>query len=390
MDIAAPGGDMTVNQNGDGCVDGVLQQTHDGSDYANFGYWLYQGTSMAAPHVSGVAALLISEGVATTPDEVREALQSTAEDKGPAGCDSGYGWGIVDAYAALSYSAAPNVPPVADAGGSYFGTEDIAITFNGTGSYDSDGDLLTYAWNFGDGSAGTGVNPTHAYTAGGTYTVTLVVNDGKVDSKNTTTADITEVNDLPVAAAGSDQTALVNESVTFDGSGSYDIDGNITTYEWEFGDGTTGTGMTTIHAYGSAGMYTANLTVTDDGGLNDTDTVMVTVTEEPAYSTMHIASIDMSLKTAGPNRNAIALVKIVDGAGVPVEGATVFGDWSGATDDSDSALTGASGEVSLNSDKVRNVPSGTDFTFTVYNVSLTGWTYDPAANAETSGSITVP
>ena len=74
---------------------------------------------MAAPHVSGVAALLIANAVEISPDEVREALQSTAEDKGAAGWDPGYGWGIVDAYAALNHTLGSNNPPVADAGGSY-------------------------------------------------------------------------------------------------------------------------------------------------------------------------------------------------------------------------------------------------------------------------------
>ena len=61
---------------------------------------------MAAPHVSGIAALLISVGI-TGPDVVREALQSTARDLGPAGWDDEYGWGLVDAYAALNYFHAP-------------------------------------------------------------------------------------------------------------------------------------------------------------------------------------------------------------------------------------------------------------------------------------------
>jgi hypothetical protein len=97
----------------------------------------------------------------------------------------------------------------------------------------------------------------------------------------------------------------------------------------------------------------------------------------------------MSLKTAGPNRNAIALVTIVDAADEPVEGATVYGTWSNETTDTDSGLTGASGEVSLKSNKVKNALSGTVFTFTVDSVSLTGWGYNQTANVETSDSITV-
>jgi len=354
-----------------------------GYDYGTLG-----GTSMSCPHVAGTAALVMVSEPTFTNVEVRLRLQATADDLGDPGWDVWYGYGLVDADEAAPPPAVPNTQPVADADGPYTGTEDVAITFDGSGSDDSDGDSLTYAWDFGDGSTGTGVNPTHAYTAGGTYTVTLVVNDDKVDSEpSTTTADITEVNDPPVADAGLDQTALVNEVVTFDGSGSHDIDGYITAYDWDFGDGTTGTGVTTIHAYGTAGTYAVVLTVTDNDGLTDTDEAIVTVTEAPAYPTMHIASIDISLKIAGPNRTAIATVTIVDADGNPVEGATVYGQWSGLTSDSDSGVTDTSGKAALRSDRVRNV-SGT-FTFTVTDVTKDQWTYDSEANVETSDSISV-
>ena len=387
LDLTAPGGDLNVDQNGDGYGDGVLQQTF-GNNPRDFGYWFYQGTSMAAPHVAGVAALLIANVVAVTPDDVREALQSTAEDKGDSGWDSAYGWGIVDAYAALNYTQGTNNPPVADANGPYTGTEDIGVDFNGSGSSDQDGDPLTYRWDFGDGSTGAGVNPTHAYTAGGEYTVTLVVNDGRADSTtDTTTADIAEVNDSPVADAGLDQTALMDETVTFEGSSSYDIDGNITIFDWDFGDGITGSGITTSHAYSVAGTYYVTLTVTDDGGLTGTDTAQITVTEE-ASNVMHVASIDISLKTAGINTSALATVTIVDADGFLVEGATVYGSWSGATSDTDSGVT-VNGQVIVESDKVKRAASGAIFTFTVDDVTKNGWEYDSVANVETNVSITV-
>jgi serine protease len=101
VDIAAPGGDTTVDQNGDTYADGVLQQTF-GNNPKDWGYWFFQGTSMAAPHVSGVAALLISTGV-THPDDVREAMEATAEDLGIPGKDAEFGWGFIDPYAALNY-----------------------------------------------------------------------------------------------------------------------------------------------------------------------------------------------------------------------------------------------------------------------------------------------
>jgi len=284
LDLVAPGGDTSVDQNGDGYGDGVLQQTF-GSTYNDWGYWFYQGTSMAAPHVSGVAALVISYGVASTPDEVRNVLQTTAKKLGPTDFDPQYGWGRVDAYAALNYSAVPNIPPVAVAGGPYAGKEDVPVTFNGSGSYGLDGNTIkAYYWNFGDGKTGTGVNPTHTYTAGGTYTVTLIVNDGRANSAPSTgTVQIAEVNDPPIANAGPDQSVLVGNTVNFNGSGSNDPDGTIVSYFWDFGDNSTGNGVISSisHAYSAAGQYYVTLTVTDNGGLQGMDTCVITVSALP-------------------------------------------------------------------------------------------------------------
>ncbi|MHC4618222.1 MAG: S8 family peptidase [Planctomycetota bacterium] len=105
LDLVAPGGNTGIDQNGDGDVDGVLQQTFSDTP-VDWDYWYYEGTSMATPHVTGVAALLIATGV-DGPDAVREALQNTARDLGPAGWDEQYGWGLVDAYAALDYYHIP-------------------------------------------------------------------------------------------------------------------------------------------------------------------------------------------------------------------------------------------------------------------------------------------
>jgi len=72
-----------------------------------------------------------------------------------------------------------NQPPIADAGGPYTGIVDQEITFDGSGSYDPDGDDLVYEWDFGDGTTGEGVMPVHSYAGAGTYLVTLVVSDIK-------------------------------------------------------------------------------------------------------------------------------------------------------------------------------------------------------------------
>jgi len=82
----------------------------------------------------------------------------------------------------------PNQPPTADPGGPYNGILNVAITFDGSGSFDPDGWFSSRIWDFGDGNTGWGENPTHAYLAAGEYTVTLTVtdNDGDTDSDTTT------------------------------------------------------------------------------------------------------------------------------------------------------------------------------------------------------------
>jgi PKD repeat protein len=98
--------------------------------------------------------------------------------------------------------------PIANAGGPYTGVTNIAVNFNGTGSSDPDGDVLTYAWDFGDGTTGTGATVAHAYTAAGVYTVTLTVTSGSpaLSSTDVTTATIVDTFSATVFTTGGNKT----------------------------------------------------------------------------------------------------------------------------------------------------------------------------------------
>lgn len=174
----------------------------------------------------------------------------------------------------------PNVPPVANADGPYSGTVGVAVLFDGTGSSDSDGTIVAYDWDFGDGSTGTGVSPSHTYASDGTFAVTLMVtdDDGATGTDTTSALIGTVPNEPPVADANGPYVGTVGVAVLFDGSGSSDSDGTIAAYDWDFGDGSVGTGVTPSHAYATDGTFNVTLTVTDDGGLADSDSTTATIT----------------------------------------------------------------------------------------------------------------
>ena len=147
-----------------------INSTWSGNSYA-----LKSGTSMATAHVSGVSALVWSKNPRLTNTEVRQILQSSALDLDQTGRDIYYGYGLVDAYSALSLTPEPIEisftcsPSKLYAGG--------IVTLNASASQSHYGNIAQYVWNFGDGNNATLNTPiaTHAFAATGNYNVTLKI-----------------------------------------------------------------------------------------------------------------------------------------------------------------------------------------------------------------------
>jgi len=166
------------------------------------------------------------------------------------------------------------------------GTAPLAVAFDASDSSDPEGSITSYNWTFGDGSTGTGVTTSHTYNTAGTYTVNLTVIDGQGATGSTTRiiqVNTSGENASPIASFTASPTSGVAPlAVDFNASGSSDPDGSITSYNWAFGDGTAGTGVTTSHTYSIPGTYTARLTVTDNEGATSSASQIISVTTQSA------------------------------------------------------------------------------------------------------------
>ena len=170
------------------------------------------------------------------------------------------------------------------------------IQFNDT-STDSDGSVVNWSWDFGDGNNSYLQDPTHSYADNGTYIVSLVVMDDD-GANNATSVMVTVGNTPPIAnfsfspfAPSTADTVLFNDT-------SFDPDGSVLSWYWDFDDGTTNTSQNTSHSFAASGIYNVSLTVTDnDWGVNMT-TIPITVsnigpTASFTYNPLHPSTADI-------------------------------------------------------------------------------------------------
>jgi len=268
------------------------------------------------------------------------------------------------------------------------GPAPLTVNFSAAGSSDADGSIVSYAWSFGDGRTSTRLNPRIRYDTNGVYTVTLTVTDD--DGATGTTSTIITVGSGPVnqpptaVAAASITSGTAPLSVNFTGSGSSDSDGSIVSYAWVFGDGGSATTANPTHSYTAAGSYVATLTVMDDDGATDTDTITINVTNPGGGCTSNctrVSGINMMVRSNG---SVMGTVAVVNENGTAVTTGVVSATWTlpnGATSSVTAPLT------ALGTARFTVNDSGAGiYTLTITNLTSGIYTFD-AANSVLSSSI---
>jgi len=174
--------------------------------------------------------------------------------------------------------------------------------FSAMGTSDPNHDAIAYSWSFGDGATAEGANVTHVYETGGTYTVSLTVRDAKGGVSQLDRELLVRVTSLPVAdfsvLAAPDETVIRAKTVVTFLDESSDADGDIETWDWDFGDGETASGISVNHSYRRAGQYEVTLRVVDDQGESNRLTRIVTVASQRPV--LELAMLTAQPQTAAP------------------------------------------------------------------------------------------
>ncbi len=232
-----------------------------------------QDVRISGANLSGVTAVQMGDGISvqsfssTSPSEILvrvSASRTTSAGSRSIAVTTAAG----TANSSSVFSLSQNVAPIAK-----FKQDPISpgidsiVKFDASISEDSNGDIATYQWDFGDGKSGKGKLTTHKYLSAGTYRVQLTVSD-RSQATGTVGRELDVVRNKPPVARFSVSPGKGNTSTTFayDASASDDPDGRIVDFLWKFGDGKTGKGEQISHEYGREGSYETELTVTDNKG----------------------------------------------------------------------------------------------------------------------------
>lgn len=184
------------------------------------------------------------------------------------------------------------------------------FTFDGAATTHADGSIESFTWDFGDENSATGEQVTHTFATSGSYTVSLTVTD-TAGFTDTSTATVEVANQAPVAVTSvSPDDAEPGETLTFDARDSFDPDGFLTSFEWDFGDGESATGDVVTHSYETAGTYTATLTVTDDEGGTDTVDVLIEVSPQA------LEIVDFVINEGATQRSVVDRIDLIFNADI--------------------------------------------------------------------------
>ncbi len=175
-------------------------------------------------------------------------------------------------------------PPQAEAGVDLSADEGAVVQF--TGSVTGGSGALSYLWDFGDGAVESGsLTPVHVYADNGTYVATLTI----TDSLGGTSQDSTTVrinNAAPLVTSGGPYVRTPGSPVNFFATAADSAADTAAgfTYQWTFGDGSTGSGRTPSHTYATPGNYSVTLTVTDKDGASQTVSTTATISATQVVS----------------------------------------------------------------------------------------------------------
>jgi PKD repeat protein len=179
-------------------------------------------------------------------------------------------------------------------------------------------------------------------------------------------------------------------TVSFVGSSSYDPDGVIASYVWNFGDGTSSTLSDVSHTYSAAGTYNASLTVTDNSGAQSVGTLSIIASTVPVVTSKYLKVSSMVPTWVRSNTTtgyASCKIRVLNQNGNAVSNATVSVTVNGLVSGTTTATTNSSGYVTINTSRISSSLKG-PITFTVTKLSRTGFIYDATKNTLSSTTLT--